>query len=140
MEIDVSRRFGFYIWKVLVPLFLLVAISWAVFWMIGDDLADRMSVSVTGILTVVAYQFIILDNLPRVSYFTLMDTVVTLSFGLMILTIVENVVVNVLYLQEQEDLAKKSTLLAAGPFRSRISPVWGSWGGSICCNSVRHNW
>ncbi len=107
MEIAVSRQFGFYIWKVMFPLVILVAISWSVFWMIGDGLADRMSVSLTGMLTIVAYQFIIAEDLPRVSYFTFMDTVLTLSFVMMALTIVENVLVNVLYLQEREATATR---------------------------------
>jgi hypothetical protein len=107
MEIFVSRQSGFYVWKIMVPLILLVAISWSVFWMIGDGLADRMSVSLTGILTVVAYQFIVSGDLPRVPYFTLMDTIISLSFGLMALTIVENIAVNTLYIYDRQTIANR---------------------------------
>lgn len=102
MEVHISRRSGFFIWKILLPLMVLVSISWSVFWMIGDGLADRMSVSLTGVLTVVAYQFIIVADLPRVPYFTFMDVVLTLSFTTIALTVVENVYVNVLYLRDKE--------------------------------------
>ena len=71
----------------------LVGISWTVFWMDGEILPHRMGVSFTGILTVVAFQLLISQNLPRVGYLTFLDAVILMSFMLMILTIVENVVV-----------------------------------------------
>ena len=105
MEIEVARLYSYYQWKILLPLIILVAISWSVFWMVGDGLADRMSVSLTGILTIVAYQFVVADGLPKVSYFTLMDSILTLSFVMMALTIMQNIYVNTLYLHEKEDAA-----------------------------------
>ncbi len=105
MEIEVSRLSSYYQWKILLPLVILVAISWSVFWMIGDGLADRMSVSLTGLLTIVAYQFVVSDGLPKVSYFTLMDGILTLSFVMMALTIMQNIYVNTLYLHEKEAAA-----------------------------------
>ena len=105
MEIEVTRLSSYYQWKILLPLIILVAISWSVFWMIGDGLADRMSVSLTGLLTIVAYQFVVSDGLPKVSYFTLMDGILTLSFVMMALTIMQNIYVNTLYLHEKQETA-----------------------------------
>lgn len=105
MNIEVARLSSYYQWKILLPMAILVAISWSVFWMVGDGLADRMSVSLTGLLTIVAYQFIVADGLPKVSYFTLMDGILTLSFVMMALTIMQNIYVNTLYLHEKEDTA-----------------------------------
>lgn len=105
MTIEVARLSSYYQWKILLPLIILVAISWSVFWMVGDGLADRMSVSLTGLLTIVAYQFIVSDGLPKVSYFTLMDGILTLSFVMMALTIMQNIYVNTLYLHEKEETA-----------------------------------
>lgn len=107
MKIEVSRLSSYYQWKILLPLIILVAISWSVFWMLGDGLADRMSVSLTGILTIVAYQFVVADGLPKVSYFTLMDSVLMLSFVMMALTIMQNIYVNTLNLYEKEEMASR---------------------------------
>ncbi|MCB0224230.1 MAG: hypothetical protein KDI02_11105 [Anaerolineae bacterium] len=107
MKIEVARLASYYQWKILLPLIILVAISWSVFWMIGDGLADRMSVSLTGILTIVAYQFVVSDGLPKVSYFTLMDSILTLSFVMMALTIMQNIYVNTLYLHDKEAAAAR---------------------------------
>ena len=107
MTITVLRRYGYHLWKVLVPLALLVCISWAVFWMERDDLASRLGVAFTGILTVVAYQFVVTSGLPPVSYFTLTDSIITFSFVLMLLTVLENIYVNILLKQESEAAAER---------------------------------
>lgn len=103
--ITVKRDPGFHVTKILIPLVTIVMISWAVFWMEGDGLADRMSVSFTAVLTVVAYQFIVSENLPEHVYNSFLDAIVLLSFGFLVLTVIENGVVNVLYLKERETLA-----------------------------------
>lgn len=107
IEVHVSRQSGYYIWKVLIPLFLLVAVSWAVFWMPIEVVADRMSLSMTGLLTIVAYQFVISGGLPKVSYFTFMDSLLMVSFLLMILAIAENMTAHALHARGRTDLARK---------------------------------
>ena len=107
MEIEVTRRYGFYIWKMLVPLALIVGISWSVFWMVSDGLAARMGVSFTGILVVIAYQFLITTDLPKIAQITFMDSVIGFSFVLMILTIVESISANTLDLRGKRTLAAK---------------------------------
>ena len=94
MHIKLIRKPGFYLWKVIIPLVILVIISWSVFWMGEESLADRISFSLTGILTVVAYQFLISENLPNISYLTLMDAILSLSFVVMALTVAENIVID----------------------------------------------
>jgi hypothetical protein len=107
VTLDVDRESGFYVWKILVPLVLLVAISWSVFWMSGETLAARIAISFTGILTVVAYQFVINEVLPKVTYFTLWDTILLLSFVLMALTVAVNVLQAVLRIHRRVELANE---------------------------------
>ncbi len=107
MQIKLIRKPGFYLWKVIIPLMILVIISWSVFWMSEESLADRISFSLTGILTVVAYQFLISENLPNISYLTLMDAILSLSFVVIALTVAENIVVNWLNMENLKFLAIK---------------------------------
>ena len=107
MEITVTRRPGYYIGKVIFPILIIVAISWSVFWMVDSNLSGRMSVSLTSLLTSVAFQFVIAKALPRVSYFTFMDVLLSLSFIFMALTIFENLYVNILFLKDKEPIAIK---------------------------------
>ena len=110
VDINVTRLRGYYLYKILFPLLLLIIASWSVFWMSRDALADRLGVSLTGTLSVVAYQFLISESLPRISIITFMDSLILVSFTFMILTVFENVAVSAIIAQdehraEQIDLA-----------------------------------
>lgn len=107
IKIEVVRQYGYYVWKILMPLVLIVLISWVVFWMIGEGLSDRMGISFTAILTIVAYQFLISGSLPRIAYFTFMDSMLTISLVLIVLTIFENVFVNSMNSQKKQESAIK---------------------------------
>jgi hypothetical protein len=93
VELEVDRKAGFYLWKVLLPLFVIVALSWSVFWMGGERFAARSRITATGVLTIVAYQFAIGNTLPRVPYLTLMDELMIASFLLIAITVIENLLV-----------------------------------------------
>ncbi len=92
-----AEREPFYMTRLIViPLIVIVLLSFAVFWMDRSSLGDRISVSFIGILTGVAYLIVMSDNLPRISYFTLMHGFVNLSFVTMCATVVINLVVGAL--------------------------------------------
>ena len=57
---------------VILPLVVIVLLSFSVFWMDRSSVGDRLGVSFIGILTGVAYQLVMSDHLPRISYVTLM--------------------------------------------------------------------
>ena len=58
-----------------------------------SSLGDRIGVSFIGILTGVAYQLVMNENLPRIAYVTLMHGFLNLSFLAMCATVVVNLVV-----------------------------------------------
>ncbi len=73
-----------------MPLMIIVMLSWSVFWMDKSSLGDRISVSFIGILTVVAYQLVLSEILPRISYFTLTNAFLNISFFIMCATVIVN--------------------------------------------------
>ena len=96
VSMDVQRKSFFMIRLVVLPLSLIVMLSWSVFWMERSSLGDRISVSFIGILTAVAYQVVVSEILPQISYMTLMHGFLNLSFFIMCTTVVINVVVTAL--------------------------------------------
>ena len=94
--VDVKRDSFFIDRFVIIPLFVIVLLSFSVFWMDRSSLGDRISVSFIGILTGVAYQIVLSDHLPRISYVTLMHGFLNLSFLVMCATVVVNLVVGTL--------------------------------------------
>lgn len=107
LTITLERKPSNMLWKVMFPLILLVSLMWAVFWMDIENLADRLNVAFIGILTIVAYQFLIDGNMPRISYFTFTDAVLLYSFMVMCLCIYESLFVNSLFKRGRRDLAER---------------------------------
>jgi Neurotransmitter-gated ion-channel ligand binding domain/Neurotransmitter-gated ion-channel transmembrane region len=71
--IVVRRKYRFYIWKIFVPLLLMVTLSWSVYWIDPKDLNSQVQISITTILTVIAFNFSISLSLPKVPYLTFID-------------------------------------------------------------------
>jgi hypothetical protein len=102
LEIEVAREAGFYIWKVFLPLMVIVSLSWVVFWMTDDKFSTRCRITATGVLTIVAYQFVFAEGLPRVAYLTLLDLCMIGSFVLLAVTVIESLLVDRTYRENPE--------------------------------------
>ena len=79
---------------VVFPLILLVMLSWSVFWMDTSSVGDRMDISFIGILTVVAYQIIISDHMPKIAYFTQMSVFLYSTYLILAAGVVVNLLVS----------------------------------------------
>jgi len=102
-ELRIHRQWPFYLWKIFVPLLLIVAGSWSVFYV--DDLATNITTAFTIMLTVVAFNFSIADTLPKVPYLTFMDAVLLTSYVSVFLTLIQLLVTANLARAGREDLA-----------------------------------
>jgi hypothetical protein len=78
--ITLQRHSGQIVWDILLPLGVLVSMVWSIFWLDSEDVADRLNISFIGVLTIVAYQFVVIDNMPRMAYLTFTDTLLLISF------------------------------------------------------------
>lgn len=96
LSMHVERESMFMLRLVVLPLVLIVMLSWSVFWMDRSSLGDRISVSFIGLLTAVAYQTVVSETLPNISYLTLMTAFLNLSFMIMCATVIINLRVGAL--------------------------------------------
>jgi len=99
-EVDVQRRSSFYVWKVFLPLLLMVFLSWAVFWIEASDLSNQVQVAVTTILTVIAFAFAISATMPRLPYLTYIDAFFLECYIYVFLAVVELMTVHVTHRSE----------------------------------------
>jgi len=93
LAVDVQRESRFMVNLVMMPVALIVVLSWCVFWMDRSSLGDRMSVSFVGILTAAAYQIVVGDITPHIAYATLMNRFLDISFWVMCATVIINLIV-----------------------------------------------
>lgn len=94
VSVDIKRRPDSVLLNIVLPLVLLVGLTWVVFWMGDESLPNRLSISFIGILSVVAYNFVILDTVPEISYLTLVDAFILLSYLALVASVVVNVIVD----------------------------------------------
>jgi len=101
---DVKRQSFFLVRLVVFPLLLIVMLSWSVFWMDRSSLGDRISISFIGLLTAVAYQTVVSEILPQISYLTLIHGFINISFIFMCVTATINLFVG--WFDRQGDLKR----------------------------------
>jgi len=104
-RIFAQRQAGFYIWKVMVPLTLIVAMSWTVFWVSPAQFGPQIGLSATAMLTLIAFQFALVSVLPKLAYFTVLDEFIVGSTVLVFLALVEAVIASYLVSKERTTLA-----------------------------------
>lgn len=82
-EIKIERRCAWYLWNVLLVTWALVAVSAVVFAIEPTETADRMSVNLTLVLTVMAFKFTFSSDMPKKAYLTWMDKYLVAAFAIL---------------------------------------------------------
>ena len=80
LHLNVERISSFYIYKIILPIMFIWAISWSVFWVRGSQLDAKVNVTIVCLLALIAYNFIIDEDLPKLSYLTFLDSFILLSY------------------------------------------------------------
>ena len=92
LRFRVQRYAGFYIGNIFVPMISIVLCCYASLAIPIDQVANRLTVSVTLLLVIVAFKFVIASLLPPISYLTWMDFYVIIHVLVITLFIIENTI------------------------------------------------
>ena len=107
MKYFFKRRMGYYLIQVYFPDVCVVALSWIVFWMDKNDMGNRMALGITTILTIMFLLGSLNGTMPRVSYPKALDWYLLVSFAFAFLSLVECMIVFVVWLSSNKRKAKK---------------------------------
>ncbi|WP_018970289.1 hypothetical protein [Rubritalea marina] len=105
ISLEAKRYSWYYMVKVILPLVLIVAMSWIVFWIDPEQSSTQIGVATTSMLTLIAYRFTIDRLVPAVSYLTRMDEFILSSTILVFITLCEAVTTSVLTKHGKAQLA-----------------------------------
>jgi len=79
-SIFIERDYQYYIYKLIIPIFIIMIICWSVFWIRAKEIETRLTVTVVSFLTLIAYNFVIVNDIPKVGTFTIFDTIILLAY------------------------------------------------------------
>jgi hypothetical protein len=106
-DLSVERVRSYHIVNVILPLVMIICMSWVVFWLDPKTAAPRVSVAVTAMLTLIAYRFAVGTSLPKIAYLTRMDWFVLGSSILVFASLLEVVITSWLAGEDRLDAAHK---------------------------------
>ncbi|KAK6630385.1 hypothetical protein RUM44_005052 [Polyplax serrata] len=89
-----KRHTGYFMLQVYVPCGLIVLSSWVSFWIDPDDVAARVALGVTTVLSLTTLGFGGRSQMPKVSYCTALDWFVIICFTYVFSVMIEYAVVN----------------------------------------------
>lgn len=102
-----ERRLHHYVIKVIIPLALIVMMSWVAFWIDPRQVPNQLSVAVTTVLTLIAYYIALSGRMPDIPYFTHLDRFVFASTVLVFTALIEVVVTTHFASTDQLSLARR---------------------------------
>jgi gamma-aminobutyric acid receptor subunit beta len=100
-----QRKSMYYIFNFIFPLVLIILMSMSVYWLDAKMASSQISIAVTSMLTLIAYRFMIMGALPKISYLTRMDIFIFCSTILIFITLVEALLTAVFAAKGRETLA-----------------------------------
>ena len=80
LHLEVQRMSAYYLFKIILPIMFILVISWSVFWVRGSQLEAKVNVTIVCLLSLIAYNFIIDEDLPKLAYLTFLDSFILLSY------------------------------------------------------------
>ena len=80
VELVIERKPGYYIFKVIFPILLILLICWSVVWVDPKELEARLTITIVCLLSLIAYNFVIDSELPKLEYLTVLDWIILISY------------------------------------------------------------
>ena len=102
-----ERRSDYYVWKLIVPMSFVVFMSWAAFWISPQNIAPRIGLAATSMLTLIAFRLALGSSLPPIPYLTQFDVFTVGATMLVFAALVEAVATTALWDRERKQLAHR---------------------------------
>ena len=79
-EIHIEREYFYYIFKIILPIILILFICWSSVWLNRKEVESKLTITIVCLLSLIAYNFVIDNEIPKLNYLTIMDWIILLSY------------------------------------------------------------
>ena len=80
VELQVERISNYYLFKIFLPILLILIISWSVFWIHPKQIEAKVNITIVALLTLIAYNLIMDQEIPKLDYLTFMDAFIFITY------------------------------------------------------------
>ena len=80
ITLDIERESAYYIFKIILPIILILVVCWSSIWITPREIESRLTITIVCLLSLIAYNFVIDSELPKLEYLTTMDFIILMSY------------------------------------------------------------
>ena len=80
LDLIIERKHGYYLFKIVIPIILILLICWGSVWIDPKEIESRLTITIVCLLSLIAYNFVIDSELPKLEYLTVMDWIILISY------------------------------------------------------------
>jgi len=121
---EAKRGTRYFFLAIIIPLTLIVAMSWVVFWIDPKESGTQIGVAMTSMLTLIAYRFAVASHLPKISYMTLIDIFLLGATLLVFASLAEVMITSYFARSERLQLARRIDVLMRLVFPLALAGVF----------------
>lgn len=78
--LELERESAYYIFKIILPIILILIVCWSSIWITPREIESRLTITIVCLLSLIAYNFVIDSELPKLEYLTTMDYIILMSY------------------------------------------------------------
>jgi len=77
---EIERKSRYYVFKIILPIILILIVCWSAVWIKPKELESKLTITIVCLLSLIAYNFVIDKDLPKLEYLTVMDYLILISY------------------------------------------------------------
>jgi hypothetical protein len=131
LRVFFEREYWSYAFKILIPLLIILAMAYLVFFLPAAQLDTAASVAMTALLSCMAYNVAVSQNMPEIGYLVLSDKFFIATYVLLLLTLAETCVTFVLTEGGQLERARKIDLFSRWTFPVLVAGIFAGFMASV---------
>ena len=78
--LEIERKSRYYVFKIILPIILILMVCWSAIYITPREIESRLTITIVCLLSLIAYNFVIDSDLPKLEYLTVMDYIILLSY------------------------------------------------------------